>query len=207
MDKNIGIKIKWPVVGKYKVSFRFGETPDWYIKVFGYPHNGIDIACPVLTPVVATDKGRVVFSDDIPDLNGKGLILEHTWGMSLYWHLQSLSATLGNYVEKEALIANSGATGYVTGPHLHFGIKVFGVEVPGMRGWCDPLKYIDNESMDPQEPYPQNRYYMVRPGDCLWNIANKFYGNGLEWRRIYESNKDKISNPNLIRPFIKLLIP
>ena len=201
-----GIKISWPVVGKYRISFRFGEAPDWYIKVFGYPHNGIDIACPIGTPVMATDQGKVSFADDIPDSNGKGLILLHEWGISLYWHLQTIVAKIGDVVEKDALVANSGNTGYVTGPHLHFGIKMFGVDAPGMKGWCDPLKYIDNEETAPQEPYPQNRYYIVRPGDTLWGIAFKFYGNGLEWRRIFESNKDKINNPNLIRPFMKLLI-
>jgi len=201
------LKIKWPVVGKYRISFRFAEAPQWYLDIFGYPHNGVDIACPVGTPVLATDKGRVVFADDIPDSNGKGLILEHTWGLSLYWHLQTLVAKLGDFVEKEAMVGNSGATGYVTGPHLHFGIKVYGAEVPGMRGWSDPLRYIENEDTSPQQPYPQNRYYMVMPGDSLWKIAQKFYGNGLEWTRIFESNKDKIKNPNLIRPFTNLLIP
>jgi len=200
-------KIKWPVVGKYRISFLFGEAPDWYIKIFGYPHNGIDIACPKMTPVIACDQGEVVFADDIPDQDGKGLILKHEWGISLYWHLQDLVATLGHRPEKEALIAHSGETGYCTGPHLHFGIKVYGVEVPGMKGWSDPLRYFPDSTSPPQEPAPVEKTYLVRPGDSLWGIAEKFYRNGLEWKRIYLANKDKIKNPNLIRPFQVLRIP
>ena len=200
-------KISWPVVGKYRISFLFGEAPEWYLKIFGYPHNGIDIACPKMTPVIACDDGVVVFADDIPDQDGKGLILKHDWGMSLYWHLQEISANFGNKVESGALIAHSGDTGYCTGPHLHFAIKVNGVTIPGMKGWCDPLKYFPEATAPPQEPYPVEKTYFVRPGDSLWSIADKFYKNGLEWKRIYLANQDKIKNPNLIRAFMTLRIP
>ena len=40
--------------------------------------------------------------------------------------------------------------------------------------------------------------YTIKSGDCLWNIAKKFYGNGAQYTKIYEANKDKIKNPNLI---------
>jgi len=42
------------------------------------------------------------------------------------------------------------------------------------------------------------RTYTVKAGDCLWNIAKKYYGNGAQYTKIYEANKDKIKNPNLI---------
>jgi len=200
-------KIFWPVVGKFPISFYFGEAPEWYLKMFGYPHNGIDIACPIGTPVLACDNGEVSFSDDIPDTDGKGLILKHEWGISLYWHLNDLVAKLNHRPEKGALIAHSGNTGYATGPHLHFAIKVYGVEIPGMKGWCDPLKYIEEFAPTPAPPAPVNRYHVVFPGETLWGLAQKFYNNGFEWRRIYEANKEKIKNPNLIYPFQKLLIP
>jgi nucleoid-associated protein YgaU len=49
--------------------------------------------------------------------------------------------------------------------------------------------------------------YTVKKGDCLWNIAKKFYGNGSKYTKIYEANKDKIKNGNLIYPNQILIIP
>lgn len=53
----------------------------------------------------------------------------------------------------------------------------------------------------------QETTYTVKPGDCLWNIAKAFYGNGSKYTKIYEANKDKIRNPNLIFPNQVLTIP
>jgi len=49
--------------------------------------------------------------------------------------------------------------------------------------------------------------YTVKRGDCLWNIAKKFYGNGAKYMKIYNANKDKIKNPNLIYTGQVLTIP
>ena len=51
------------------------------------------------------------------------------------------------------------------------------------------------------------QYYTVNRGDCLWYIAKKFYGNGSKYTTIYNANKDKIKNPNLIYPNQILWIP
>lgn len=53
----------------------------------------------------------------------------------------------------------------------------------------------------------KNQSYKVVKGDCLWNIAKKFYGDGSEYIVIYNANKDKIKNPNLIYPGQVLTIP
>ncbi len=50
-------------------------------------------------------------------------------------------------------------------------------------------------------------YYVVKSGDSLWAIAKKYYGNGAKCNIIYNANKDKIKNPNLIYPGQKLKIP
>lgn len=52
-----------------------------------------------------------------------------------------------------------------------------------------------------------NETYTVVKGDCLWNIAKKFYGSGNQYSRIYNANRDKIKNPNLIYPGQVLVIP
>ena len=44
-------------------------------------------------------------------------------------------------------------------------------------------------------------------GDCLWNIAKKFYGDGKKWKIIYEANKDRIKDPRKIYPKQILIIP
>ena len=54
---------------------------------------------------------------------------------------------------------------------------------------------------------PSGQNYTVKSGDCLWNIAKKFYGNGSQYTKIYNANKDKIKNPNLIYPNQVLWIP
>ena len=54
---------------------------------------------------------------------------------------------------------------------------------------------------------PQNSSYTVKSGDCLWNIAKKQLGDGSRWKEIYELNKDKIKNPNLIYPNQSLTMP
>lgn len=56
-------------------------------------------------------------------------------------------------------------------------------------------------------PVSQNKTYTVKSGDCLWNIAKKFYGNGSQYNKIYNANRDKIKRPNLIYPGQVLTIP
>lgn len=54
---------------------------------------------------------------------------------------------------------------------------------------------------------PTAQTYTVVRGDCLWNIAKKYYGNGSSYTKIYNANRDKIKNPNLIYPGQILTIP
>ena len=54
---------------------------------------------------------------------------------------------------------------------------------------------------------PSGQNYTVKRGDCLWNIAKRFYGNGAKYTTIYNANRSKIRNPNLIYPGQVLWIP
>jgi hypothetical protein len=56
-------------------------------------------------------------------------------------------------------------------------------------------------------PPPPLRVHVVQPGDTLRNIASRFLGDSRRWREIFELNRDKIENPNVIRPGLELLIP
>ena len=200
-------KIRIPFDGRARVTFKFGANPEWYTRVFGYPHNGVDWGMKPGREILACDDGQVVFADNVPDSDGCGIIIKHKWGTSLYWHLSRLSVTAGHRVKKGDSIGLSGQTGFATGPHLHFGIKVTGYGSSDMRYWVDPLDFLEKEIPgvypDPIEP----RYHRVMIGESLWAIATKHYGNGAFWTKIYEANRTKINHPALIYPFQKLLIP
>jgi hypothetical protein len=67
---------------------------------------------------------------------------------------------------------------------------------------------VQNTRPTDNSPTPStNKTYTVQKGDCLWNIAKKFYGNGSKYTVIYNANKDKIKNPNLIYHGQVLTIP
>lgn len=63
------------------------------------------------------------------------------------------------------------------------------------------------ESARETENAPAVKTYTVVAGDCLWNIAKKYLGNGARWTEIYALNRDIISNPNLIYPGQVLVMP
>lgn len=60
---------------------------------------------------------------------------------------------------------------------------------------------------DTPEGEQDGRTYTVKRGDSLWRIAQKFYGSGSKWRKIFNANRKKIKNPRLIFPGQKLVIP
>jgi murein DD-endopeptidase MepM/ murein hydrolase activator NlpD len=87
-------------------------------------HAGVDFGIPTGTEIRACGRGKVVFSR-MRILTGYSVIIEHAPGVySLYYHLDSVVAQEGSIVEAGTVIALSGSTGFSTGPHLHWEIRV-----------------------------------------------------------------------------------
>lgn len=141
------LKINKPFDGDFPVTFEFGADPEWYVSKIGYPHNGVDNALPEGTLVFACDEGTVIRKDYHPRGWGKFVRVQHDWGISHYAHLKEHMVEVGEKVNSDIPVGVSGKTGWVTGPHLHFGIKVFGVENPEMKHWVDPVPYFKGEDV------------------------------------------------------------
>lgn len=103
------------------------------------PHAGADLRATTGTPIHSANRGRVVLAKNL-FFTGNTVILDHGLGIySLYAHLSRIDVKLGMIVESEEVLGLSGATGRVTGPHLHWGMKVQGARV-------DPFSLVQMEN-------------------------------------------------------------
>lgn len=90
----------------------------------GSPHGGADLPAAAGTPVLAAQRGQVVLADDL-FFSGHTVVVDHGLGIyTFYGHLESISVHVGDVVEVGGELGKVGATGRVTGPHLHWGLTV-----------------------------------------------------------------------------------
>jgi murein DD-endopeptidase MepM/ murein hydrolase activator NlpD len=98
-------------------------------------HGGVDFRAKTPTPILASNDGIVVLTQERYYAGGT-IIIDHGEGLySCYFHLSRFDVHVGDRIERGQAIALSGNSGRITGPHLHFGIIVHGVQ-------ADPLDLI-----------------------------------------------------------------
>ena len=116
----------WPVQGV--ITSGFG----WR---WGRMHEGVDLAVPNGTPVVAAKAGVVIVAGWMGGY-GNLVVVDHGGGVATaYGHNTSVTVSVGQFVEQGQLIAYSGSTGHSTGPHVHFEVRINGSAV-------DPMGYL-----------------------------------------------------------------
>lgn len=124
-------KLLWPVRGG-RVSSGFGPRDAAF-------HDGIDIVAPIGTPVLAAERGVVVYSGYRRGY-GNVVVVRHRPGLStLYAHNQSNRVRVGQAVRRGEVVALVGDSGRTTGPNLHFEVW-FGDNV------VDPLRFFAGQS-------------------------------------------------------------
>lgn len=90
-------------------------------------HRGLDVKGRQGEEVRASNRGRVVLAEEL-FFGGNTVIVDHGQGIfTVYMHLSRFNAGPGDFVEKNAVIGYVGSTGRSSGPHLHFGVKVAGI--------------------------------------------------------------------------------
>ena len=93
------------------------------------PHSGADLRADVGTPVHAANRGRVVLAKDL-FFSGNAVFIDHGLGFyTIYLHLSKIEVAPGALVERGQRLGLAGATGRVTGPHLHWGVRIVDARV------------------------------------------------------------------------------
>ncbi len=122
--------MRWPLSG-FRITTYFGQRG-----AFQRYHTGIDLAAPYGTPIVAAKSGQVEVAGWSSVGYGFHVVLDHGGGVeTLYAHMSRIAVRPGAWVEAGQVIGYVGSTGWSTGPHLHFEVRVGGVA-------RNPLAYL-----------------------------------------------------------------
>ncbi len=151
------MKLVYPLERDYPLTQGFGQTA-WaeQYRPFGMiGHNGIDLACPTGSPVLAADEGTVQRIGRSDAGYGNHMVIAHAWGSTLYAHLSQPLLLTGEVVRRGQVIGLSGSSGNSTGPLLHFEVRPKETSSRnGYNGAVDPLPWLTpaGEGMEAQAP-------------------------------------------------------
>jgi hypothetical protein len=121
---------QWPTLGR--ISGVFGSQRVLNGKPRS-PHNGVDIAAPKGTSILASAAGKVALVNQDMFYSGKTIMIDHGHGLSsVYIHMSRIIVKEGQGIGKGDQIGEIGMTGRATGPHLHWGISLFGTHLDPM---------------------------------------------------------------------------
>jgi len=116
------------------ITSDFGKARVYNDTLKGY-HSGTDFRAKVGTPIIASNDGKIVLVKD-RFYSGGTVIIDHGQGIyTCYYHMSDFSVKKNALIKKGEVIGLSGKSGRVTGPHLHFSVRVGGVQV-------DPLQFV-----------------------------------------------------------------
>lgn len=126
----------WPLVGQWTYTSAFGARQDPFTGLIEF-HPGLDIAAESGVPVHATADGTVETAS-FDGNYGNAVLIRHGFGISTrYGHLSRFAVQAGQAVKRSDVIGYVGATGRVTGAHLHYEVLLGG-------GRIDPIKLLTN---------------------------------------------------------------
>jgi len=126
----------WPLKGVLTAGYGYRKSPFTGQREM---HEGIDVAAPQGTPIVATADGVVSFVGPLFSF-GNVVFINHGHGFTTFYaHAGSIRAKEGQQVKRGEVVAYVGMTGRTTGPHVHYEVQVNGATV-------NPLKYIIDPS-------------------------------------------------------------
>ena len=149
----IGGVLAWPVPGYTKITSNYGMRVHPITGQYKL-HTGVDISAPIGANFVAANDG-IVTKAEYNTAYGNMVIIDHGGGIStLYAHGSEILVTVGQTVKRNEAILKVGSTGYSTGPHAHFEVRINGVVT-------NPIEYITNgvipESQNDNENTTENQ--------------------------------------------------
>lgn len=142
----MGYKLGDIFIGQFKLSQRFGADSDTYFARYKLKgHNGVDFACPTLTPILSAADGWI--SETGFDAGGYGHYIKvvHDGYFTIYAHLNDVLVRFKDKVVTGQIIGHSNNTGFSSAPHLHFGVApcdINGIKLEagnGYSGYIDPM--------------------------------------------------------------------